>query len=241
MQTNKKVALVTGANKGIGFEVAKILLDKDILVIIGSRNLERGKQAVKDLGNENVSFIQIDITDEKSIENAKNTIFKEFGKLDILINNAGVWLDFGVPMLEVPMDVIENTFKVNTFGVIATIKHFLPLLKKSDEGRIVNVSSGLGSLTQSADPSYEYYPYKSLAYNTSKSALNALTILFAYELKETNIKINSADPGYCSTDLNGKTGPRTPVQGAKIIVELATLPKSGSTCGFFDEKGSIEW
>jgi len=241
MQTNKKVALITGANKGIGFEVAKILLDKGVSVVIGSRNLEKGKQAAKDLRNENVSFVQIDITDEKSIENAKNTISKEYGKLDILINNAGIWLDFGVPMLEVSMEDIEKTFKVNTFGVIATIKHFLPLIKKSDEGRIVNVSSGLGSLTQSADPNYEYYPYKSLAYNTSKSALNALTILFAYELKETNIKINSADPGYCSTDLNGKTGPRTPKQGAKVIVELATLVKSGSTCGFFDENGSIEW
>ncbi len=241
MKTNKKVALVTGANKGIGFEVAKSLLNKGIYVIIGSRDLEKGKRAVRDLENENVSFVQIDITDEKSIKNAKNSISKEFGKLDILINNAGVWLDFGVPMLEVSMDDIEQTFKVNTFGVIATIKHFLPLLKKSDEGRIVNVSSGLGSLTQSANPNYEYYPYKSLAYNTSKSALNALTILFAYELKETNIKINSADPGYCSTDLNGKTGPRTPEQGAKIIVELATLTKNGATCGFFDENGSIEW
>ncbi len=241
MQTNKKVALITGANKGIGFEVAKTLLNKGIYVIIGSRDFEKGKQAVRDLENENVSFVQIDITDEKSIENAKNSISKKFGKLDILINNAGVWLDFGVPMLEVSMDDIEQTFKVNTFGVIATIKYFLPLLKKSDEGRIVNVSSGLGSLAQSANPNYEYYPYKSLAYNTSKSALNALTILFAYELKETNIKINSADPGYCSTDLNGKTGPRTPEQGAKIIVELATLTKSGATCGFFDENGSIEW
>ena len=241
MKTNKKVALVTGANKGIGFEVAKILLDKSISVIIGVRNLEKGKQAVKDLGNENVSFVQIDITDEKSIENAKNSITREFGKLDILINNAGVWLDFGVPMLEVSMTDIEKTFKVNTFGVISTIKHFLPLLKESNEGRIVNVSSGLGSLKQSADPNYEYYPYKSLAYNTSKSALNALTILFAYELRETNIKINSADPGYCSTDLNGKTGPRTPEEGAKIIVELATLPENGTTCGFFDENGVIEW
>ncbi len=241
MQTNKKVALVTGANKGIGFEVAKILLNKGVCVIIGSRDLEKGKQALRDLGNENVSFVQIDITNEKSVKDAKNIISKEFGKLDILINNAGVWLDFGVPMLEVSMDDIEKTFKVNTFGVITTIKHFLPLLKKSDEGRIVNVSSGLGSLTQSADPDYEYYPYKSLAYNTSKSALNAITILFAYELRETNIKINSADPGYCSTDLNGKTGPRTPKQGAKIIVELATLSNNGSTCGFFDENGSIEW
>ncbi len=241
MQTNKKVALVTGANKGIGFEVAKILLNKGVYVIIGSRDLEKGKQALRDLGNENVSFVQIDITNEKSVKDAKNIISKEFGKLDILINNAGVWLDFGVPMLEVSMDDIEKTFKVNTFGVITTIKHFLPLLKKSDEGRIVNVSSGLGSLTQSADPDYEYYPYKSLAYNTSKSALNAITILFAYELRETNIKINSADPGYCSTDLNGKTGPRTPKQGAKIIVELATLSNNGSTCGFFDENGSIEW
>lgn len=240
MQTNKKVALVTGANKGIGFEVAKILLDNGVLVIIGSRNSKNGEQAVKKLGNKNVTFVPLDITDEESIKNAKNTISKNFGKLDILINNSGVWLDFGVPMLEVSMDVIENTFKVNTFGVIATIKHFLPLLKKSDEGSIVNVSSGLGSLTQSADPNYEYYPYKSLAYNTSKSALNALTILFAYELRETNIKINSADPGYCATDLNGKTGLRTPKQGAKIIVELA-IQKNGSNCGFFDENGSIEW
>ena len=241
MQTTKKVAFITGANKGIGFEVAKILLEKGILVIIGSRNIDNGKQAVKKLNSKNASFVQIDITDEQSIKNAKNSISKKFGKLDILINNAGVWLDFGVPMLEVSMAQIENTFKVNTFGVIATIKHFLPLLKNADEGRIVNVSSGLGSLSQNADTDYEYYPYKSLAYNTSKSALNALTILFAYELRNTSIKINSADPGYCATDLNGKTGPRTPKQGAKIIVKLATLPKNGETCGFFDENGSIEW
>ncbi len=241
MNTNKKVVLITGANKGIGLETAKTFLDHEYTVIIGSRNIEKGKQTLVDLDNPNATFVQIDITSETSIKKAKDTIEKDFGKLDALINNAGVWLDFGMPMLEVSMNVIEDTFKVNTFGVIATIKHFLPLLKKSKEARIVNVSSGLASLTQNSDPDYEYYAYKSLAYSTSKTALNAITILFAYELKDTNIKVNSADPGYCATDLNGKTGPRTPKQGSKVIVNLATLPDNGPNGGFFDENGKIEW
>ncbi|WP_420572610.1 SDR family oxidoreductase [Kordia sp.] len=241
MSTTKKVALITGANKGIGFETAKTLLEKGYIVILGVRDEKKGQHAVHQLQNVNARYVVIDVTDEKSISLAEQYIHDNFGKLDVLVNNAGIWIDFGVPMLEVSIKDIETTLKVNTVGVIAVIKEFIPLLKKSESGNIINVSSGLASLNQNSDPTYEYYDYKSLAYSTSKSALNMVTILFSYELKAANIKVNAADPGYCATDLNGKTGPRTPQQGSKIIVKLATLPSNGPTGGFFDENDKIEW
>jgi NAD(P)-dependent dehydrogenase (short-subunit alcohol dehydrogenase family) len=139
------------------------------------------------------------------------------------------------------MDVLRRTYDTNFFGVFAVTKAMLPLLSRSDGARIVNMSSGLGSLTQNSDPGYQYARAKLLAYNSSKAALNALTIQFAYELRETPIKVNAADPGYVATDLNNHSGTRTVEQGARIAVKLATLPADGPTGGFFDEDGVVPW
>ena len=243
MESTKRIALVTGANKGLGFQTAKQLAEQDITVLLGCRDESRGKQAEEKLQAENldVTFLQIDVASEDSIIKARNEVEKEFSRLDILVNNAGIMPDLGIPMAEVPIKDIVNTLNVNVVGPMATIKYFLPLLKKSAGGRIVNVSSGLGSLTQNADPNYMYYPYKLLAYNSSKAALNSVTLSYAFDLKGTNIKINSADPGYCATDLNGNSGPRTPEQGAAIAVKLATIPNDGPHGGFFDDNGIVPW
>jgi NAD(P)-dependent dehydrogenase (short-subunit alcohol dehydrogenase family) len=163
-----------------------------------------------------------------------------FCKLDILVNNAGIAVD-RVPPSQLDIEVLRRTYDTNFFGVFAVIKAMLPLLQKSDAGRIVNMSSGLGSLAQNTDPNYEYAQMKVLAYNSSKTAVNAITIQFAHELKDTSIKVNSADPGYVATELNAHSGTRTVQQGATAPVRLATLPSDGPTGGFFDENGVVPW
>lgn len=243
MKQNIKIALVTGANKGLGFETAKQLSALNVKVLLGVRNKEAGENARKTLESQgiDVEVVFIDVSDENSIIKARKKIDSDYGRLDILVNNAGVMLDLGQKLDEVSLEVIKKTFEVNVFGVMTTIKHMLPLLRKSDAGRIVNVSSGLGSLHQNADPNYMYYPYKLLAYNSSKSALNSVTLSYAFELKGSKIKINSADPGFCKTDLNGNIGPKSPEEGAKIAVELATLDEKGPHGGFFDSNGIVPW
>ena len=176
------------------------------------------------------------MTDQSSIDQAASRIERDFGRLDILVNNAGIGID-NAPPSQLEMDVLRRTYETNFFGVFAVTKAMLPLLRKSDGARIVNISSGLGSLTQNSDPGYQYAGAKLLAYNSSKSALNALTIQFAHELRDTPIKVNSADPGYVATDLNHHRGTRTVEQGARIAVKLATLPADGPTGGYFDEDG----
>ncbi|MBV6646538.1 MAG: SDR family oxidoreductase [Cyclobacteriaceae bacterium] len=239
----KKIALVTGANKGLGFETAKQLAGHDIKVLIGTRDHTAGNKACDELKeiNLDVDFLQVDVSNEESIIKAKEEVEKSFGRLDILVNNAGIMLDLGIALEEVTSDVMKSTFDVNVVGPMLMVKHFLPLLQKSEAGRIVNVSSGLGSLAQSADANYVYYPYKLLVYNSSKAALNSMTLSYAFRLKDTNIKINSADPGFCKTDLNGNIGPKSPEDGAKITVGLATLDDDGPHGGFFDLNGIVPW
>jgi NAD(P)-dependent dehydrogenase (short-subunit alcohol dehydrogenase family) len=180
------------------------------------------------------------VADQSSIDQAASRIEGDFERLDILVNNAGIGIDNGPPS-QLEMDVLRRTYETNFFGGFAVTKAMLPLLRKSDGARIVNISSGLGSLTQNTDPGYQYAGAKLLAYNSSKSALNALTIQFAYELRDTAIKVNSADPGYVATDLNNHRGTRTVEQGAKVAVKLATLAADGPTGGFFDEDGVVPW
>lgn len=239
----KKVALVTGANKGLGYETAKQLAGQNITVLIGARDEMAGKKACEDLMSLALEarFIHLDVSNEESIIQAKSKIEKDYGRLDILVNNAGVMLDLGTPLEEVTSEVIESTFEVNVVGPMLMVKHFLPLLQKSESGRIVNVSSGLGSLAQNADPNFMYYPYKLLAYNSSKAALNSVTLSYAFRLKDSHIKINSADPGFCKTDLNGNIGPKSPEDGAQIAVRLATLDQEGPNGGFFDLNGIVPW
>lgn len=237
-----KIALITGANKGIGLEIARQLGAQGITVLIGVRDENRGREAAEKLQAEqiNAHIVQLDVTNQDSIDEAASHIKSEFGKLDILVNNAGIAVE-NVPPSQLDMEVLRRTYDTNFFGVFAVTKAMLPLLRKSDAGRIVNMSSGLGSLAQNTDPNYEYAEVKLLGYNSSKTSLNAMTIQFAHELKDTPIKVNSADPGYVATDLNSYGGSRTVQQGASAPVRLATLPADGPTGGFFDENGIVPW
>lgn len=237
-----KIALITGANKGIGLEIARQLGTQGITVLLGVRDENRGRVAAEKLqaAGINARTVQLDVTDRGTIDAAANYIESEFGKLDILVNNAGIAID-NAPPSQLDIEVLRRTYDTNVFGVFAVTQAMLPLLRNSDAGRIVNMSSGLGSLQQNTDPNSAFAQTKLLAYNSSKTALNAMTIQFAYELKDTPIKVNSADPGYVATDLNNHSGSRTVEQGATAAVRLATLPADGPTGGYFDENGIVPW
>jgi NAD(P)-dependent dehydrogenase (short-subunit alcohol dehydrogenase family) len=239
---NETVALVTGANKGIGYEIARQLGEKGITVLVGARDPIRGNEAVGKLKAEGISaqFISLDVTCQKAIDEAASYIGDKFGKLDILVNNAGVFMEEKVPSA-LDIETLTTVFETNVFGVFRTTKAMIPLLLKSDKARIVNISSSLGSLTLHSDPDFELGSFLVLGYNTSKTAVNALTLFFAKELKNTTIKVNSADPGYCATEMNGFSGHKTPQQGAQTPMRLATLPEDGPTGGFFDDNGVVPW
>lgn len=242
--SDQKIALITGANKGLGFETARQLGRQNIKVLVGARNETRGQAAAEKLRAEGfeAEFVLLDVSDEKTHEAAAKYIEENYGKLDILVNNAGIVLETLIRTpSDVSLDVLRKTFDTNFFGVIAVTKTFLPLIKKSNAGRIVNVSSGLGSLAQNADANWDYKDVKPLAYNSSKTALNAFTVILAHELKDTNILVNSADPGYTATDLNGNQGTKTVEEGASVITELATLDESGGSGSFFDDQGIVPW
>ena len=244
MSEDKKTVLITGANKGLGFETARQLGVKGYTVLVGARDESKGLEAVEKLTGEGLDadFIKIDATNAETIKSAAEKVGEKYGKLDVLINNAAIAVEtMGAKASETSLETIRQTFDTNFFGVIAITQAFLPLIKKSESGRIVNVSSGLGSLTQNSDPNWEFSAVKPLAYNSSKTALNAFTVILAHELKETNIKVNSADPGYTATDLNGNSGTKTVAEGASIIVDLATLGEDGATGGYFDDKGVLPW
>lgn len=237
-----KIVLITGANKGIGFETARQLGKKGFNVLVGARDEERGRKAESALINEGIEarYILLDVTRYDTINNAAGIIETKYGYLDALINNAGIFLDNGSIPSQLELSVLKETFETNFFGVFAVIKAMLPLLIKSDEGgRIVNVSSGQGSLTRNSSP--DSTSRLQLAYNSSKSALNALTIQFAREFRNTPLKINSAAPGFTATDMNYGMGTRTVQQASVVIVRLATLDESGPTGGFFEDTGEVPW
>ena len=241
--TQPKIALVTGANKGIGKEIARQLGAQGMTILIGARDEGRGGEAAADLKQQgmNAHAVQVDVTDALSIAEAARRIEAEFGRLDVLVNNAGIALDGGGPLSALDVDTLRRTYETNVFGVFAVTQAMLPLLKKSDAGRIVNLSSGLGSLTQNSDPNWAFAAVKPLAYNSSKAALNMMTVIFAAGLKDTPIKVNSADPGYTATDLNQNRGTQTVEEGATAAVRLATLPADGPTGGYFDKDGAVAW
>ena len=238
---DKKIALVTGANKGIGKEIARQLGTQGMTVFIGARDRERGEAAAAELreGGADARFLQVDVTDPDGLAAAAAQVERDFGRLDVLVNNAGIALE-GAPG-SLTLDVLRRTYETNVFGVYSVTETFLPLLKKSDAGRLVNMSSELGSLTSNSDPDWDFAAVKLLAYNSSKAALNMMTVIWADQLKDTPIKVNSANPGYVATDLNQNSGPRTVAQGATVAVHLATLPADGPTGGFFDESGALPW
>jgi len=234
-----KKVLITGANKSIGFEATRQLLKQGYFVYLGARNLAKGEEAVAKLNAEgltNVKAIQIDVSNPASIEAAS----KQIDSLDVLINNAGI--SGGIPQtaLATTTDTIREVFDTNFFGVINVTKAFLDTLKKSAEPRIVNVTSGLGSLTLHADPNWKYYKVKSAAYGPSKSALNAYTIVLAYELQDTAFKVNAVDPGYTATDFNHHSGPGTVEDAAARVVKYATIDQNGPTGGFFSDDNNPE-
>lgn len=233
-----KTALITGANKSIGYETAKRLSKEGIFVYLGSRNLENGKRAVEKLkseGYENLEVIQIDITNLNSIVEAKNKIEKQSGHLDILINNAGISGALPQNASNANINDIRKTFDTNYFGTITVVQTFLDLLEKSDSPRIVNVTSGLSSLTLQSDPNWEFYAYKGASYGPSKTALNAYTIALAYELKDTLFKINIVDPGFTATDFNQHRGTGRVEDAANFVAKYALLGAEGATGKFFSK------
>ncbi|MFI5672564.1 SDR family oxidoreductase [Streptomyces sp. NPDC051704] len=244
MTTSQKTALITGANKGIGKETARRLAALGITVLIGARNAERGEAAAAELraGGADVRFVPLDVTDETSVQAAAKHIEATFGRLDILVNNAAI-----APAPQKPSEASAATFRqvyeTNVFGVIAVTHAMLPLLRRSAAARIVNMSSELGSLTHLADPGSPWSAYYSilLPYCTSKSALNAITVLYANELRAEGILVNAVSPGYCATDLNRHSGMRTAEEGASVAVDLATAGEDGPTGVFVAEDGPIPW
>jgi NAD(P)-dependent dehydrogenase (short-subunit alcohol dehydrogenase family) len=213
-----------------------------MIVLLAARDAARGRQAAEKLRADGLDIrpIVLDVTDQKSIDAAVQQVDRDFGRLDVLVNNAGIFVDPGPPS-QVTMDALRRTYETNVFGVVAVTVALLPLLRKSTGGRIVNLSSGLGSLSQQSDPSWPFADKKFLAYNSSKTAVNAITVQFAADLKDAGIKVNAADPGYTATDMNRHQGPRSVQQGATAAVQLATLPADGPTGGYFDENGPLPW
>lgn len=237
-------ALVTGANKSIGFETAKQLAQLGYFVYLGSRDKKKGVEAIAKLnamGLTNVDCIQLDVTDINSIKSARKELELKTKKLDILINNAGISGGFPQPASKVSIDTLRLVFETNFFGVIQVTQAFIPLLKKSDEPRIVNVTTELSSVTNHTDPNWIFAQFKPAAYGPSKTALNAYTVMLAVELKDTHFKVNVVCPGFTATDFNNHQGTKTVEQGAKAIVKYATIDSTGATGKFFNEDGEIEW
>ncbi|MEJ7848210.1 MAG: SDR family oxidoreductase [Pyrinomonadaceae bacterium] len=245
--TTKTIALITGANRGIGFETARQLGAKGIKVLIGARSEDKGLEAESTLKNEGIDaeFIRLDVDDAATHESAAKFIEAAYGKLDILINNAGIFLnEFNegapIPASQTTADVFRKTFDTNFFNTVELTQRLLPLVRKSEAGRIVFLSSGLGSLTMHSDPASEIYNFKVPAYNISKTALNGYAVHLAHELKDTPIKVNAAHPGSVVTDMNAN-GDIPVEQGAQTSVALATLPPDGYSGKFIHLGEELPW
>lgn len=241
----KQVALITGANKGIGLETARQLGAQGITILLGARDLAKGEEAAATLKKEGIDAraVKLDVNDPADYATVAKAIEKDFGVLDILVNNAGVMIDNRGPneTSTTSADVLRKTFDTNFFAVVGLTQALLPLLRKSKAGRIVNLSSILGSLTLHATKGSYVYDAKTFAYNSSKAALNSFTIHLAHELANTNIKVNSAHPGWVKTDMGGEGAVMELADGAKTSVELATLPDDGPTGGYFHMGQAISW
>jgi NAD(P)-dependent dehydrogenase (short-subunit alcohol dehydrogenase family) len=240
------IALITGANKGIGLEVARQLGQTGIHVLIGARDAEKGQAAAQVLQAEGYSAeaLPLDVTNEQNVKQAAQSVGDRYGKLDVLVNNAGINPEYpqGIFSVEqLSLELLKQIYQTNVFGAFLVIREFLPLLRKSDAGRIVNTSSSSGSLTDQSNPASPYYFVNTTGYNSSKTALNALTVQLAKQLTDTHVKVNSACPGWVQTDMGSAAAPRTVQAGARIIIQLATLPNDGPNGGFFNEDGVISW
>jgi NAD(P)-dependent dehydrogenase (short-subunit alcohol dehydrogenase family) len=241
---SEKIALITGGNKGIGFETARQLARTGVRVIVGSRDRKNGVDASLKLQGEglDVQALVIDVTSQASIAAAVREVESKHGRLDILINNAGVMADaYDKKPSEQTLEAWRKTFDTNLFGLVAVTQAFLPLLKKSAAGRIVNLSSLLGSNTLHQDPDSSIYHFKVPAYNVSKSAVNAWTVHLAYELRDSKIKVNAAHPGHVKTDMGGENAPMEIVDGAKTSVQLALIGEDGPNGAFIHLGETLPW
>jgi NAD(P)-dependent dehydrogenase (short-subunit alcohol dehydrogenase family) len=250
---DKPVALVTGANQGIGLQIAKDLVGHGFTVLVGSRNLEHGEAAAKEVGPDAIA-LQLDVTDQASITAAAERIRKEFGRLDVLVNNAAISHANARPGMSlaehvrltrpsnVSLDEMRAVWETNVFGALAVYQAMLPLLREAPAARIVNVSSGVGSLTANSDPAFPYRSYFGPVYPASKTALNAITVAMAIELESTGIKVNAVSPGFTKTNLNNYEGTETVEEGAAEAVRVALLDPNGPTGTFTHAKlGTIPW
>ncbi|WP_030619294.1 SDR family oxidoreductase [Streptomyces fulvoviolaceus] len=246
------IALITGANKGIGYETARLLGERGMTVLVGARDESLGRKAEESLreGGVDARFVQLDVTDDASVQRAAEWVADQYGHLDVLVNNAGIVAAAeGAKPSETSRQVMHRLFDTNVFSVVAVTNAFLPLLRAAEAARIVNLSSEVGSLTAMTDRQSPLVQLVDLAYPASKTALNMVTAMYAKELWDTPVKVNAAIPGYCSTDLNGYSGVRTAAQGASVGVALATLPADGPTGGYWgalfgnepDENATAPW
>lgn len=247
-QVEKKVAFITGANRGLGLETARELGEQGITVVLGSRELKKGEEAAEKLRKKGIDAraLELDVTEKADYQKVYDYFAREFGKLDILVNNAGVtdaFIEAGIlPKVSDTSDAdLRKVFETNFFAVVALTNALLPLIKKSPAGRIVNLSSILGSLALHANPKSPIYDFKSFAYNASKTALNAFTIHLAYELRDTKIKVNSAHPGWVKTDMGGSNAPMELADGGKTSAQLATLPEDGPTGAYIHLGEHLPW
>jgi NAD(P)-dependent dehydrogenase (short-subunit alcohol dehydrogenase family) len=244
-----KTVLITGANKSIGYETARQLLQQGYYVYLGSRDLQNGEEAIAQLkaeGLNNVEVAAIDVTDQTSVAAARAEIGKKTESLDVLINNAGITGGPPQKALEATIDQFHRAYETNVFGVVRVTQAFIDLLRKSPEPRIVNVSSSQGSLTLASDPNSKYYNHKGSVYQSSKSALNMYTIILAYELRDEPFKVNAVDPGFTKTDFNNHRGTGTVEEAAQRVVKYAVIGNDGPTGKYFSEEmnpetGEIPW
>jgi NAD(P)-dependent dehydrogenase (short-subunit alcohol dehydrogenase family) len=249
--TDKRIALVTGANQGIGLQIAKDLAAEGFVVLVGSRNFENGQKAAREIGA-NAHAVQLNVTDKASIAAAAEHIGEAFGRLDVLVNNAGI-SKIGQPrgtleeivkggrISNASLDDIRTIYETNVFGVIAVTQAVLPLLRQSNAARVVNVSSGVGSLTRTLGPGGEHLRALYGMYSASKTALNAVTVGLALDLGPEGIKVNAACPGYTRTALNNFQGTRTVEEGAREPVRLALLDDNGPTASYSNDEGPLPW
>ena len=240
---DNRVALVTGGNRGIGYAISRSLAQRGIMVILGVRDPNKGAKACSRMQAEDldVKFELLDVTDEDSLKTAVKHIQAQFGRLDILVNNAGILIDSAENTLDVNRIIVEKTLQTNVLGPLMLCQNCVGLMKTGGYGRIVNMSSTLGSLSEIVDPFSAYAGVGTPAYRLSKAALNAVTTLVAKEVRDDNILVNSACPGWVRTDMGGDQAPLTPEAGADTPVWLATLPDGGPTGGFFRERKRIPW
>lgn len=243
----KRVALVTGANKGIGLEIANQLARQGITVVMGSRDIKKGEEAINGLYSleESKEFdlhlVQLDVTDFKHIQECHSFIDEKFGRLDILVNNAGVMIDGDKLALDLELAELARTLGTNLYGPLFLCRSFIPMMLEQNYGRVVNISSTLGSLTEMSDPNSAYELVRAPAYRISKTALNSLTTNIAIEIRGKNVLINSCCPGWTKTDMGGVMAPNSIAEGADTPVWLATLPDGGPSGYFFRNREKIPW